>query len=170
MFCTKCGKEINDDSLFCPECGNRITNAAASSQQTQSTYQQQTYQQQMPTYKAAPTSNYSNNYNNDFNPGSAYNDNNNYVDESQKNSLGVRILVFGILSLAISFIPGWIFGAIAKRKAEEYLGMYGNLTGTAKVGKILGTIGLICSIVTTILFSLYFGLYCCIYGMLFAMI
>lgn len=24
MFCGNCGKEIPDDSLFCPECGNKI--------------------------------------------------------------------------------------------------------------------------------------------------
>ncbi len=23
MFCSKCGKEIPNESVFCPECGNR---------------------------------------------------------------------------------------------------------------------------------------------------
>ena len=26
MYCSKCGKEINDDSKFCPECGVTISN------------------------------------------------------------------------------------------------------------------------------------------------
>mgnify|MGYP002870085045 CR=1 FL=1 len=29
MFCTKCGKEIDNDSEFCTQCGTRIKNVAA---------------------------------------------------------------------------------------------------------------------------------------------
>lgn len=26
MFCQKCGKEITDDAVFCPACGNSVSN------------------------------------------------------------------------------------------------------------------------------------------------
>ena len=64
------------------------------------------------------------------------------------------ILVFGILGLAFactfyfSFL-GIIFGAIAGKKASTYVAQGGVLAGKAKVGKILGKIGLIISIVLT---------------------
>lgn len=160
MFCTKCGKEISNDAVFCPECGNRVGNNATSTQQTQNTYNPNpTYHQQTPP-SSAKTSSYSNNNS------SAYDD---YVSESEKNGLAVKILIFGILSLAISFIPGWIFGSIAKNKAEEFTYLYGGLYGAAKVGKILGTIGLILSIISTIGFALYFAIICCSYGSMFLM-
>ena len=40
MFCYKCGKEINDGSVFCPECGaNQNQNAGANTNQAQYQYQ-----------------------------------------------------------------------------------------------------------------------------------
>lgn len=30
MFCSKCGKQIPDDSVFCPECGQSLSQAAPS--------------------------------------------------------------------------------------------------------------------------------------------
>ncbi len=33
MFCTKCGKEIPDGTVFCPGCGNKIGEAASSAEQ-----------------------------------------------------------------------------------------------------------------------------------------
>ena len=69
------------------------------------------------------------------------------------------ILVFGILGLAFacsfyfSFL-GIIFGAIAGKKASNFVAQGGVLAGKAKVGKILGKIGLILSIVLTALCAL----------------
>lgn len=36
MFCSKCGKEINDDALFCQFCGAKITNEAKPQRQPKS--------------------------------------------------------------------------------------------------------------------------------------
>lgn len=64
------------------------------------------------------------------------------------------ILVFGILALAFactfyfSFL-GIIFGAIAGKKVSAFVAQGGELAGKAKVGKILGKIGLIIGIVMT---------------------
>ena len=155
MFCTKCGKQISNEAIFCPECGNRVSNSQ-STQQPQNTYRPApTYHQQTPP-PAQPTQ-----------PSYSYNTNNkadDYINEDIKSRLGTKILVFGILSLVISFIPGWVFGSIARNNAEEYLYLYGSLTGKALAGKIIGTFGLVFSIISTILIGLYFTIICCMFG------
>lgn len=52
-------------------------------------------------------------------------------------------------------VVGLIFAIIAKKKIGQYLPQYGELTGAAKVGKILGTIGLVFSIIFTVFWSIY---------------
>lgn len=37
MFCSKCGKPVNDGSLFCTFCGNSVTDSVAQSVPIQST-------------------------------------------------------------------------------------------------------------------------------------
>jgi len=69
---------------------------------------------------------------------------------------GKPILILGILSIALNSIPyvGWIGGLICAiicaNKVKAYLAAGGQLTGVAKVGKILGTVGLIISIVMAV--------------------
>lgn len=68
------------------------------------------------------------------------------------------ILVFGILALALAGgtgIVGIIFGILTKKKVNEYLGLGGQLTGKAKVGSILGKVGLILGIVMTVFWAIY---------------
>ncbi len=48
-------------------------------------------------------------------------------------------------------IPGIILGAIARKKAKAWVAEGYPLTGAAKVGSILGLIGLIIGIVMTVL-------------------
>ena len=155
MFCTKCGKEISNEALFCPECGNRLSNNAASTQTAQNTYQPQpTYHRQTPpaSQPATQTSSYS------YKSTGSYDD---YVDESARSSLGTSILILGILSLVFVGIPGWIMGAISRNKADEYSYIYGAVTGKAQVGKILGTIGLVFSIIYTISMAVIGSVYFC---------
>ena len=78
----------------------------------------------------------------------------------QRSGLAGRILTLGILALAfaetffLSFL-GIIFGAMAKSKASRYEIECGELTGKARVGKILGTIGLILGIVLSVIAVIY---------------
>ena len=65
------------------------------------------------------------------------------------------ILVFGILSLCLTAILGIIFGSIARNKAKVLALQGYPITGKAKVGQILGTIGLICGIISTIVIAIY---------------
>ncbi len=75
-----------------------------------------------------------------------------------KEKLSTQSLVFGILSLLFTelSILGIIFGAVGKSKAKKFAELNeGVVTGKAKVGKILSTLGLvfsiICLVVTVIL-------------------
>ena len=67
------------------------------------------------------------------------------------------IFTFGLLAAILcSFgIPGLIFAIIAKKKIKNYLAAGGQLTGRAKAGSIMATIGLIVSIVMTVIWLIY---------------
>lgn len=127
MFCNKCGAMVEDGTKFCPSCGQSLAQSAPE----QPVYQQPTYQEpvyQQPTYQqpTAPAIN------------------------------TTPILVMGILSICFactfyfSFL-GIIFGAIGKGKVKSYLAAGGTLSGKAKVGSILSTVGLILGIVMTVI-------------------
>ena len=67
-----------------------------------------------------------------------------------KEKLSTQSLVFGILSLVFTelSILGIIFGAVGKSKAKKFAELNeGVVTGKAKVGKILSTLGLVFSII-----------------------
>lgn len=68
-----------------------------------------------------------------------------------------QVLVFGIVSLATSstVIVGIIFGILAMNKAKAYFAAGGEASGKVKTGKILGTVGLILSIVMVIFWIIY---------------
>lgn len=53
MFCRKCGKQIRDDSQFCPSCGTSVNDSVSQQapQPQQSYTQQPTYHQQQYTYQ-----------------------------------------------------------------------------------------------------------------------
>ena len=78
------------------------------------------------------------------------------VEQSEKSR---SILIFGIIGLALSFtgitsIAGIIFSAIALKRAGDYAAYYGPLYGRSKVVKILGTVGLVISIIVACYFIL----------------
>ncbi len=150
MFCKTCGTSMADDAKFCPNCG---TPAPAPE-----------------TASYTPSS--------DYTP-SGYTPENSYTPQTQYNTPlyntadvpSTPALIFGILSLAmmntffLAFL-GIIFGAIALSKANACQAITGELTGKAKVGRILGKIGLITSIVVTAIFVVYFFLFVIIFSML----
>ena len=72
--------------------------------------------------------------------------------EELKNKLSSGSLTFGILGLvfAESGILGIIFSAIGLSKAKKYAAEAGELTGKAKTGKILATLGLVFSIISLV--------------------
>ncbi len=75
-----------------------------------------------------------------------------------KEKLSTQSMIFGIISLVLSSggILGIIFGAIGKAKAKAFAAQNeGIVTGKAKVGKILSTLGLVFGIVMTVLWVVY---------------
>lgn len=125
MFCPNCGTNAPDGAKACPNCGTFLN-----AQPEAPVYQEAPAQQ--PIYNAAPVSTV------------VYNT--------------TQILVFGILALALAGstgIVGIIFGILTKKKVNEYLGLGGQLTGKAKVGSILGKVGLILGIVMTVFWAIY---------------
>ena len=75
-----------------------------------------------------------------------------------KEKLSTQSLVFGIISLVLAEggILGIIFGAIGKAKAKAFAEQNGGVvTGKAKVGKILSTLGLVFGIIMTVFLVIY---------------
>ena len=90
------------------------------------------------------------------------------AEDPVERNLSKSLLVFGILGIAfgctyyLSFL-GIVFGAIALSKAKAYVNNGYVLTGRAKVGKILGLVGMILGIVLTVILLLVI-LFACIYA------
>lgn len=122
MICKNCGAQIPDGSAFCTECGAPVQQEQPVQQEP---VQQPQYTPVQQTYTAEPTPAVS----------------------------GKPVLICGILALALNSIPyvGWIAGLICAiigmKKAKAYVAANGQLTGAAKVGRILSIVGLVCSIV-----------------------
>jgi hypothetical protein len=143
MFCQNCGTQLPEGVKFCPECGAPVEIAEPLRSEPvveapviapEPVYEQPVYE--TPTYQEPVVQS---------NP------------EAQ--ALSTPILVFGILGLSFACIPyinflGIIFSAIAKSKVKKFLGLGGVLSGKAKVGNILATIGLIVGIVLTVIFAI----------------
>ena len=131
MICKNCGAQIPDGVAFCTNCGCAVE-APQPAQQAQPAYQQPAQPQyQQPAYQQP------------FQAQPVY---------QQSNQAQPNTLVFGILSLALCWVPvlGIIFAAIARSKDKAFVAQGGQLTGASKVGFILGIPGMIFSIFWTV--------------------
>lgn len=68
------------------------------------------------------------------------------------------ILTKGILACALCFVPvaGIIFGAKAKSAARAFLNETGTTSGQVRTGSILGTLGLVFSIIFNAMYLILF--------------
>ena len=111
MFCTKCGRELDENESVCPVCGTVNGGETA----------------------AAPTVEYG------YDAVNAANEQMKSEMAGQALKWGIISLAFsasGCLPLL-----GFIFSFIAKSKALAYERTFGILEGKAKVGRILGKVG-----------------------------
>ena len=81
-------------------------------------------------------------------------------DDTVKDQMAGNTLTWGILSLAFSIssclsLLGFIFSFIAKGKASSYETVFGEISGRANAGRILGRIGFGLGLGMTIFFALY---------------
>lgn len=67
------------------------------------------------------------------------------------------VLTWGILSLVFCSCPilGLIFALISRGKVKNCLETYGTMTGRGRTGKVLGTIGFVCTIVMHVIYVIY---------------
>ena len=148
MFCNNCGAQLEEGTKFCAVCGAPVQDAAPV-QQAAPQYEapaQEVPSYEAPVYDAAPA----------YTPAPAYN------AVSAENPFAGSVLKWGIMALAfacsfyISFL-GIVFGIKAKNTAADALAANNGqpLSGKAKVGAILGKVGLIVGIVMTAILALY---------------
>ena len=132
MFCNKCGKNIPDDSTFCPNCG-----ASLSASEAAPNYD---------PYRPAPT------YDRFAKP----------VDprerEASKSVLTFGIIALAFSFTWILSFVGIIFAFIARSKVKAYERDFGPATGKTRVGKIFSIVSIPLSIVLTVFFLFYIGI------------
>ena len=126
MFCKNCGRQLDEGENVCPVCGTVNGGETAT----------------------APTVEY------------GY-DAVNAANEQMKSEMSGQALKWGILSLAFSAsgclsLLGFIFSFIAKGKASSYETVFGEISGRANAGRILGKIGFGVGLGYSIFFALYF--------------
>ena len=163
MYCDKCGSFLEEGVKFCPNCGAQVAapavvkEAVVAEEPAQPVYEQPeapVYEQpeapvyEQPVYQQPETP--------------AYQQPVVQADPAVE-AQSTPILIFGIIGIALAVIPyinflGIIFSAIAKSKVKKYLADGGVLTGKAKVGNILATVGLILGIVFTVFWTIVISL------------
>ncbi len=85
-------------------------------------------------------------------------DNNYYESTPVKAVSPTSVLVFGILSVALSVpVVGLIFAILARKKAKAFVEENGTTCGQVNVGRILATIGLVVNIISLCGTVLYIG-------------
>ena len=129
MICRNCGAQIADGSSFCTECGAPVQQEPIQQQPAQPQYTpvEPQYTPSQPVVNNDPALN------------------------------ATPILITGILALALcaTGIGGLICAIICMSKVKAYQAAGGVISGKAKVGKILGTVGLIFSILYIVFWAIY---------------
>ena len=126
MFCKNCGRQLDEGENFCPACGTmNATETPAATTGIE--------------YAVNDTA---------------------AVNERLKDEMAGQVFKWGLLSLifsgtfCLSFL-GFIFSFIAKGKASSYETVFGEISGRANAGRILGRIGFGLGLGMTIFFALY---------------
>ena len=126
MFCKNCGRQLDEGENFCPACGTmNATETPAATTGIE--------------YAVNDTA---------------------AVNERLKDEMAGQVFKWGLMSLifsstfCLSFL-GFIFSFIAKGKASSYETVFGEISGRANAGRILGRIGFGLGLGMTIFFALY---------------
>lgn len=137
MFCKYCGNALADNSNFCSACGNQVEAAAPAAVPVA-----EAVQPAVPVQAQVISS----------------------ANDKELADRQSSVLTYGILGLALATAAvfanflGIIFGAIAQRKAKEYVDLTGESPARVSVGRGLGKAGVIAGIAMTGFWTLYFGI------------
>ena len=127
MFCKNCGRQLDEGETLCPACGTM--NA---------------------TETPVPAA------------GIEYAVNDTAaVNDRLKDEMAGQVFKWGLMSLIFAAtgclsLLGFIFSFIAKGKASSYETVFGEISGRANAGRILGKIGFGVGLGYSIFFALYF--------------
>lgn len=123
-FCETCGKQMEEEATFCPNCGAQTANAAQTNQQNGQGEVPTAYDQGVPVY-GQPV-----------------------MPEPQNNSVGLAVasMVCGIVSLVFSCCVPWVTFILAL--VGVILG--GISLSNKKGGKGMAIAGVVCSIVALV--------------------
>jgi len=132
MFCKTCGRKIEEDLKFCPECGTPLKDTST---QSEAQYGEGAVQS-----NEAPVINNTN-------------------DKSAERPVFVFGLLSLIISLA-TWLPllSLIFGIVAKSKHKKLIAGGGTDCGKARTGRKLATAGIIISIIAIVLLVICFAI------------
>ena len=171
MFCPNCGNKISEGALFCASCGTKVEAPAAPQQPAYEAVQQPAYEAvqqpvyeapQQPAYEAVQQPAYEAvqqpAYQIPQQPVQVAPVVNN-ANDPELNSLATNTMIFGILGAALGLcigVPGIIFSVLTKNKVNEFVSRAGSLYGKAKVGSILAKVGLPVRIVCTAIYTISF--------------
>lgn len=121
MYCKNCNNQLTDNPRYCPYCG-----------QEQEAYRSDTSR--------------------DFAQDSFSQSSWDRSGDKRREDLANTILTWGVLSLSFTVLGvfsllGFIFSFFAKSKAKEYIRLFGEIDGRARVGRDLGIAGFIVGLV-----------------------
>lgn len=87
----------------------------------------------------------------------SYNYNGGYNQPAAPQGNPTKVLVFGILGLALSGlgVVGLIFSIIGLKQANNYIATYGNISNQVRIARRLAIAGMIVSIIMTVIWVLY---------------
>lgn len=85
----------------------------------------------------------------------SYNYNGGYNQPAAPQGNPTKVLVFGILALALSElgIVGLIFAIIGLKSSGNYIATYGNISNQVRIGRRLAIAGLVVSIIFTVFYT-----------------
>ncbi len=136
MFCINCGTKLPDEASFCYSCGTAVGSADASLT---------CFSEPEPICEPV-----------DVDPEVLR-------EQKEKKSQSITILVLGILSLALGWLPGVVLAIVCRFRIKKYMEKYGELEGLALAGSYLSVAGLVVSLAAlaaasavVIFFTLYY--------------
>ena len=146
MFCSKCGKEIADNSQVCGYCGTPVTARTSYGQQNTQNTQQSVYGEPKPSY-TGQSQNQSYSYQNGQYQNTGYGAPQNM--DGGATGLGIASMVLGIVSLLLSCCASTWWLTLLAAVLSIVFGILSIQKNSG--GKGMAIAGIICSIISLVI-------------------